>query len=216
MSATPSPSLSAKTTRCIRTTRSTATTASYPRTGARPTWGPLDKPAPVPAHGQQHDHATRGRSGRLRRTIRAMGLASRVGEEFLTGDTRHTGLAPGPLHQASGCVQPIRGHRRVATLPTSVAQSYHALRHVNQADGERGCAPIIERGSFGGVSLLWMQADGVPPQELSDSLSSRWACFVVKPFLARTGSPLRRAPACPGPVTAHPTDHLSPGRNPYV
>ena len=71
------------------------------------------------------------------------------------------------------CSADSGSHRRVATLPTSVAQSYHALRHVNQADGERGCAPIIEWGSFGGVSLLWMQADGVPPRDLSDSLSSR-------------------------------------------
>jgi hypothetical protein len=55
-------------------------------------------------------HAHSGMSGRLRRTMRAMGLASRVGEEFLTGDARHTGLAAGPLHRGSGCVQPIRGH----------------------------------------------------------------------------------------------------------
>ena len=50
------------------------------------------------------------------------------------------------------------------------SRSYHPLRHVNQADGERGCAPISEWGSLGGVSLLWMQAEDVPPQELSDSL----------------------------------------------
>jgi uncharacterized protein YbaA (DUF1428 family) len=75
-------------------------------------------------------------------------------------------------------------NRRVATLPAPVARSYQALRHVNQADGERGCAPIIEWGSFGGVSLLWMQADDVPPRDVSDFLSSRRACFVVKPFLA--------------------------------
>jgi hypothetical protein len=81
------------------------------------------------------------------------------------------------------CSADSGSNRRVATLPTSVAQSYHALRHVNQADGERGCAPIIEWGSFGGVSLLWMQADDVPP-EISEIPFSRWACFVVKPFLA--------------------------------
>jgi len=64
------------------------------------------------------------------------------------------------------CSADSGSHRRVATLPGPVAQSYHAPRHVNQADGERGCAPITEWGSFGGVLLLWMQADDVPPQDL--------------------------------------------------
>ena len=57
----------------------------------------------------------------------------------------HTGGAAGPLRRGSGCVQPRFGsHRGVATLCAPVAPSHHAPRHVNEAGGERCCAPIIE------------------------------------------------------------------------
>lgn len=109
------------------------------------------------------------RSPRAQRHERTIAPDDAVyGSASVIPSSRRTASSGKRMCSARFGVKPQGSH-----LPAPVAQSYHALRHVNQADGERGCAPIIEWGSVGVVSLLWMQADDVPPQDLSASLSSR-------------------------------------------